>query len=410
MQKNLLLALGLGLLLSACGGGTPPPPSSVTLTVEDPGGSFNAAAYQVGNGPWQSLGMSGISTKTGSFNLNGNSKYGVAVRCSSLVVHVIQATASELPNPKLLCSAPSYSGTLNVTVNIDASFLPAGLVCASAALTFSPVCASAAASVSLTLNTLPTGSRDLVVTLNDSGGAVTVAKVVKNVNVPGSATVNLLPADQLSPVSFTPPTPPTGYTSGADFIFYLNGNKNVFALVSASPNSYRPVSGASSDPGHLYAYAGNASAGAGFVATYQFWSTTLPTLSYPAPWATGSLSVQPNAHPTIGGLARTEPDLRSYRIEYTIPAQIYYTAVLSKGWLGTTTSYTLPDLSAPSLLGYTPPSNGSNGTILVEANFSNKPILSLNPTDLSPWAAGDYFKQAWAAGSITVGGSGFNLP
>ncbi len=408
MQKNLLLALGLGLLLSACGGGAPPLPGSITLTVEDPGGSFDAAAYQVGTGPWQSLGMSSGSTRTGTFSLNGNTKYGVAVRCSGLVVHVIQATASELPNPKLFCSAPSYSGTLNVTVNIDNSLLPAGLVCAKADLTSSSVCASAANSVSLTLNTLPTGSRDLLVTLKDSGGAVTVAKVVKNVSVPGSTTVNLLPADQLSPISFTPPTPPMGYTSGADLIFYLNGNKNVFDLVSAPPSSYRSVSGASSDPGHLYAYDGNASAGAGFVATYQFWSTTPPALSYPGPWNTGSLSVQPNAHPTISGLSRSESDLRSYRIEYNIPAQIYYTAVLSKGWLGTTTSYTLPDLSASTLLGYTLPSG--SGSILVEANFSNKPVLSLNPTDLSPWAAGDHFRQAWAAGSITVGGPNLNLP
>jgi ABC-type glycerol-3-phosphate transport system substrate-binding protein len=50
LKYKTLVALGLTLVLAACGGGTPPPPSSITLTVEDPMGNFNAAAYQVGPG------------------------------------------------------------------------------------------------------------------------------------------------------------------------------------------------------------------------------------------------------------------------------------------------------------------------------------------------------------------------
>jgi len=49
--------------------------------------------------------MSGTASKTGTFNLGGQTKCGVAVRCSGLVVKVIQATASELSNPKLECSS-----------------------------------------------------------------------------------------------------------------------------------------------------------------------------------------------------------------------------------------------------------------------------------------------------------------
>ena len=94
-------------------------------------GNFNAAAYQVGSGSWQLLPMSGTASKTGTFNLGGETKYGVAVRCSSLVVKVIQATASELPNPKLECSSSAPTNvSFTVNVSVDASLLASGdLVC-----------------------------------------------------------------------------------------------------------------------------------------------------------------------------------------------------------------------------------------------------------------------------------------
>ena len=60
MKKHLLALFGLALFLAACSS----PPPSITLTVEDPGESFNAAAYQVGTGSWQTLNMTGTTTKT----------------------------------------------------------------------------------------------------------------------------------------------------------------------------------------------------------------------------------------------------------------------------------------------------------------------------------------------------------
>lgn len=174
LNLRVFLASALTLLFAACGGGTPPPPSSITLTVEDPANSFNAAAYQLGSGSWQSLSMSGTSTKTGTFSLGGQTKYGVAVRCSGLVVKVIQATASELPNPKLECSS-SAPATVSFTVNVNVNVPIAGgdTVCVN---DFG--CMSAASSVPVTVNTA-TGNRDFLVTLKASGGSVKVAKVLR---------------------------------------------------------------------------------------------------------------------------------------------------------------------------------------------------------------------------------------
>ncbi|MCX7802465.1 MAG: peptidase S8 and S53 subtilisin kexin sedolisin [Meiothermus ruber] len=408
-----LFSLGLLVtLLAACGGGggsgSTPPPSSITLTVEDPLGSFNAAAYQVGSGSWQALNMTGTTTKTASFSLNGQSKYGVAVRCSGLVVKVIQATASELPNPKLECSSSSSTPStvaFTVNVSIDAGLLASGdRVCVN-----STNCQSASNTVSIPLN-LEAGTRDLLIALADSSNMVKVAKVVKGVNVSsgGSTNVSLAASDQLNPVSFTLPTPPSGYSSfPAAPIFYASASNTGGGGVNASPTSYRPVSGFGS--GDRYVALLMASASSGELQSFQFFTGT-PSLAFPAPWNAGSLGVNQTAHPSLSGLSRSDNDLRGYQIYLQLTAQLYYTAIIGKSWLGSATTYTLPDLSAPSLLGYTAPSSGS-GTFEVTALLSNKPILAADNSALLSFAAGDYLRSARAfTSSYTVGGGNINLP
>ncbi|AGK04026.1 hypothetical protein K649_03620 [Meiothermus ruber DSM 1279] len=376
--------------------------------MEDPLGNFNTAAYQVGSGSWQALSMTGTTTKTATFSLNGQSKYGVAVRCSSLVVKVIQATASELPNPKLECSSSSSTPStvaFTVNVSIDASLLASGdNVCVN-----STNCQSASNTVSIPLN-LEAGTRDLLIVLADSSNMVKVAKVVKGVNVSagGSTNVDLASADQQNPVSFTLPTPPSGYSSfPAALIFYASASNTGGGGVNASPTSYRPVSG--SGGGDRYTALLTAAATNGELQSFQFFTGT-PSLAFPAPWSVGSLAVNQTAHPSISGLSYPGNDLRAYQIGLQIPAQIYYTATLSNGWLGNTTNYSLPDLSASGLLGYTAPSSGS-GTFEVTALLSSKPILVADESALLSFAAGDYLRSARAfTSSYTVGGGNINLP
>jgi len=405
LKYKTLVALGLTFVLAACGGGTPPPPSSITLTVEDPMGNFNAAAYQVGSGSWQLLPMSGTASKTGTFNLGGQTEYGVAVRCSSLVVKVIQATASELPNPKLECSSSAPTTVpFTVNVSVDASLLASGdSVCVNGT-----DCLSASGNVSIGLNLKP-GTQDLLVTLVNSG-SVKVAKVLKNVNVisGGSTNASLTSSDQLAPVSLTPPTPPTGYTGfpGA-LVFYLSSSNTGGGGVNASPTSYRPVSGFGG--GDRYAALVQANATNASLLSIQIFSSGSPNLSFPAPWSSGSLTVNQTAHPNVSGLSPNDSGLQGYRIYLQIAGQIYYTASLTKNWLGSATSYTLPDLSASSLLGYNPPAG--SGSFEVSAILSNKNLFVLDPNNPSAFQAGDYYRVATAGtNSYTVGGSPLTLP
>ena len=405
LKHKTLFALGLTLALAACGGGAPPPPSSITLTVEDPMGSFNAAAYQVGAGSWQPLSLSGTTSKTGTFNLGGQTKYGVAVRCSSLVVKVIQATASELPNPKLECSSSTPTSVpFTVNVSVDASLLASGdSVCVN-----DTGCLSASGNVPIGLNLKPV-TQDLLVTLENSG-SVKVAKVLKNVNVisGGSTNASLTSSDQLAPVSLTLPTPPTGYTgSSGALVFYLSSSNTGDGLVNASPTSYRPVSGFGG--GDRYAALVQANATNASLQSIQIFSSGSPNLSFPAPWSSGSLTVDQTAHPNVSGFSPNDSGLQGYRIYLQIAGQIYYTASLTKNWLGSATSYTLPDLSASSLLGYTPPAG--SGSFKVSAILSNKNLFALDPNNPSAFQAGDYLKEATAqTNSYTVGGGTLTLP
>ncbi|MCL6569867.1 MAG: peptidase S8 and S53 subtilisin kexin sedolisin, partial [Meiothermus silvanus] len=345
-------------------------------------------------------------SKTGTFNLGGQTKYGVAVRCSSLVVKVIQATASELPNPKLECSS-STPTTVSFTVNVsvDASLLASGdSVCVNGT-----GCLSASGNVPIGLNLKP-GTQDLLVTLENSG-SVKVAKVLKNVNVisGGSTNASLTSSDQLAPVSLTLPTPPTGYTgSSGALVFYLSSSNTGGGGVNASPTSYRPVSGFGG--GDRYAALVQANATNASLLSRQIFSSSSgsPNLSFPAPWSSGSLTVNQTAHPNISGLSRNDSGLQGYRLYLQLTAQLYYTATLSKSWLGNTTSYALPDLSGP--LGYTAPASGG-GSFKVSAIVGSKNLFALDPNNPSAFQAGDYLKEATAqTNSYTVGGGSITLP
>jgi hypothetical protein len=117
--------------------------------------------------------------------------------------------------------------------------------------------------------------------------------------------------------------------------------------------------------------------------------------------------VNQTAHPSLSGLSRSESDLQGYRIYLQLTAQLYHTTVLSKGWLGSATGYSVPDLS--SLLGYTTPTAGS-GLFTVTALLSNKPLLALDPSGFIP-SAGDYLREATAqTTSYTVGSGSLTLP
>ncbi|MGQ9735051.1 MAG: peptidase S8 and S53 subtilisin kexin sedolisin [Thermaceae bacterium] len=368
---------------------------------------------------------SDTGTKTATFSLGNESKYGVAVRCGDSDVKVIQATNSELANPKIVCSSPPSPTPsmvpFTVNVNIDSSLLAEGdQVC------INLNCGTAAANTKITVNLEPS-KPDLLITLKDGSNWVKVAKVERGVDVAGGrdTTVILEPSDQLEPEPFSGPSVPTEYSINVVGVSYLSGNNTAFGALNASSTSYRPVRWFSGGDRYVaMAYATNAYAK---LFLLQLFSGGRLSLSFPQPWSSGSLTIQQNAHPIFPSLGRTDDDLRAYLINFQLydssqPSRLSHTTVLSKGWLDGSTSYSVPDLSG--LLGYNPPSNGSKGTLMVTALLSNKDVNKDVPfllTDLAEPVtlaalvavagdAGDYLKAATVRTDYTVGGGEIHLP
>ncbi|WP_026234937.1 hypothetical protein [Calidithermus timidus] len=417
-NPKALLATAVVLFLAACGGGTPPPPNSITLTVEDPGGSFGAALYQVGSGSWQPLTLSGTTTKTGTFNLGSQSKYGVAVRCgsgSSAQVQLIQATNAELANPKVVCSTLTpvpFTVQVNLSTVMGAwGIQPSDQV----AVGLGPGNSAAVGSnttVDVNAN-LPLGPQDLVITVFDpSGLTVRGAKVVRNVNVTngGSTNVMLQTSDSTSLVNFTAPTLPSGYSFNSlgpgvqAAIFYVSGDNKGTGMVGAG-TSYRPVAGFGSGDRYIAATSATNATNTGSVRQFKGFGGGAPSLSLPTPWPAGSLGVTAAAHPTISGLSYSGANLKAYSVALT-GSGLSYQVTLSNGWLGSTSSYAVPDLS--SGLSYTPFSGSVS--VKISAVLSPGNLLSLDATDPAVFTASTEVAGPSAEGSYTVGGSPITLP
>ncbi|WP_243094891.1 peptidase S8 and S53 subtilisin kexin sedolisin [Thermus thalpophilus] len=424
-NPKAMFAVSLVLFLAACGGGTPPPPSSITLTVVDAQNVGYAAAYQLGSGPWGALTTSTSGTQTYTFPLSGNSLYGVAVRCNPLVpgmateVHVIQAAVSELGNPKITCSGASPS-TVNYTLNVDVSAVPGiasgdSVVVSGKGFSAGGTVFSPSTPVAVVLSA-PAGTQDLLVTVSAAGNPTNyrVAKVLRSVSVSsgGSSSVVLAAADTLAPSSLTVILPP-GFTPtfGTASVAYLSqDNQGLgrvgFASGTAATNvPYRPVSGFGA--GDRYVAQAVAGAGHHVLEAYKGSGGGNIPLALPSPWPTGSLSLSGPPHPTVSGLSYSGTNLRAYQLALE-DSTLIYQATLGKGWLGTVSTYSFPNLSG--ILGYTPFASGSTVQASVSALLSASPLLQLDSTDPSAFSAATDIRQAIATGSYTVGGSGVSLP
>ncbi|WP_244187461.1 tetratricopeptide repeat protein [Thermus tenuipuniceus] len=421
--SSRLLLLVFGVLLAACGGGSSPPPSSITLTVVDSQNLGYAAAYQLGNGTWTAFTPSSSNTYT--FNLSGNTVYGVAVRCNPLApgmptqVQVIQAAATELSNPKVTCSGPNPS-TVNYTLNVNVSAVPG--ITAGDSVIVSGKGFSAGANVLNPANPVavslsaPAGAQDLLVTVFASGNPVNykAAKVLRNMSISGggSSNTSFAATDALAPANLTVSLP-SGFTptfGNASVIYLSSDNQGLgqvgSAIGTAAANfSYRPVSGFGSGDRYLaFAVAGNSS---NVLERYKGSTGGNIGLTLPNPWAPGSLLLSALAHPTVNGLSYSGTNLQAYRIELE-DATLVYQVTLGKGWLGTSTVYTFPNLT--SQLTYTPFANASTVQASVSAVLSPNPVLGLDENNPASFTATTDIALAIATGNYTVGGSNLSLP
>ncbi|WP_126209214.1 peptidase S8 and S53 subtilisin kexin sedolisin [Thermus scotoductus] len=350
-----------------------------------------AAAYQVGNGPW--IAFTPSSAHTYTFTLGSNTKYGVAVRCNPAVpltppeVHVIQATSAELSNPKVTCSTPNPS-PVTYTLNVDVSAVPG--VASGDVVTVSGSGYSAGSSVANPANPIPVGlyqppgSQDLLVTVW-SGAQFRAAKVLRNVNViaSGSSGATLSAGDAL-PLATVNTALPAGFTPtfGAGRVEYFSqDNKGSGVVGNASGTSalsftYRPVSGFAS--GDRYVAVGIAYDSSNVLERFRGFTTGNVSLALPSPWPTGSLTVTCVAHPTVTGLIYADPNVRAYEIVLE-DATLVYRVTLGKGWLGSSSSYSVPDLS--SQLGYSPFAPWTTVYVSISALLSPQPVLGLDKND-----------------------------
>ncbi|PZA05980.1 MULTISPECIES: peptidase S8 and S53 subtilisin kexin sedolisin [unclassified Meiothermus] len=415
-----LLAVPLTLFLAACGGGASPPPGSVTLTVVDGQNVGYAAAYQVGSGSWTAFTPSSGNTYT--FSLGGSTTYGVAVRCNSTIpgnppeVYVIQATPSELANPKVTCSEAN-PGLVSYTLNVDVSAVPgvaSGDLVRVSGRGFGAGGTVMSVTTPVAVNLMaPAGTQDLLVTVSASGNPVNfkAAKVLRGVSVTSGGTGPLVfaAADALSPASVTV-SPPSGFTPSfavANVNYVSNDNKGSGQVGYASGTAaasflYRPVSGFGS--GDRYVVFATAGDSANVLERFLGTNGGPMVLALPNPWPSGSLSVSALAHPVVSGLSYSNSNVRAYEVHLE-DSTLIYQITLSKGWLSGS-SYTVPDLSAQ--LGYTP--FAGSVYVSVSALLSPVPVLSLDPNDPASFTATSDISLVHATGSYAVGGGTLTLP
>ena len=384
-MRIILAFLMAALLLAGCGGGTGGTPTAVTVRVEDPSSTTPpsaTAAYQLGNAAWQSLPLSPSgNSATGSFNLSGATRYGVAVRCGSQPPQVLQATPGELAQVKFTCGSPPSSG-VSFTVNVSVSGVTGDMVYVqgrggSKGAPLSGGSSGGSATVSFDPSDndkIQPGPQDLVALVFDSGAnEVRAAKVFRNQNVQDGAIISLsIDSGDVRPARSVSVS---GFGSGAFAgVFWITGSSPANATAAlVSPGSitgstfaYREVAGAAG--GDRYAFFGLKTFGSSEqISRFKVFPSGNLSISAPARWTPGALRVNTDPHPEVSGLSYTGTvDGLSVKA-YQVSLGAAYT--VSTGWLGGAASYRVPDLSG--VMGFTPPS-ASNRRVGVGAILANQ--------------------------------------
>ena len=209
-------------------------PSSVTLTVMDTWNVGYTVAFQVENGNWTAQNRNPNHTYT--LDLNGQSRYGVAVYCSQdQSLHIVQATTTELPNLQVTCGYSPVRSQVPYTLNLDVSqtgaqaddrvFVQGSYISHSGTSITSP--SSVQASISA-----PEGAQDMLIVVarldpnNPLSQQILHAEVLRNVNVTsgGSSTYTL--GSPLGTNTVTLSNVPQGFSSPhpyQPFVFYASG-------------------------------------------------------------------------------------------------------------------------------------------------------------------------------------------
>ncbi len=391
-----VMALGLLSVLAACGGTSPapsaPPPgaSAQSVTLLGSGSPApTAVAGQVGSGPWTALSAHASGDYT--LSVSGGS-YGLAVFCQGAasrrfyVQQLTTAEATQLPNP---CASPE--AVTKVTIGYNLTGTPAAVgdtiefEVVGPSLSAGGTATLSALSGTLTLSSTVSGvvssaPENLDVLVTDlSKSEVLGAQLLAGQTVAADTALQVSSLSPVQTVSDPPlaglsaliPTPPSLGDSSATYeevvdnqgtflplpIFQSSACGSAESSCSPSSQTFQPdqitVSGATY-VGELSRTEASTPSSGTALTSIQGWVTSSPQPSPPAslPASSGLPPMWPLSYSPQGA---TYPDfnlgkqavyavLAQPSSQTTPPTSVY--AEVSSGWLGSSTSYTLPALGS----------------------------------------------------------------
>jgi hypothetical protein len=362
MWSERLAVLAMGATIAACGGNGPPGGNSVALTFFR--GSAPASpdwiAYQDGDGPWQLLpGTGGLYQFTVP-----SGKYGIAAACigtSKTEILQLQATTAELGQPSMGCSSASFPppGGFRVSVQVNGiSPDESTLLAMGGHEVFST-------RGPYDISDVIAGTYDLVVAkgIGGQGSPFSPTSFVlqRDLRVTGDAMVGVDFAAQgvaPAPRTLTVVGGAAGEQLGAKAaLLAARGTGFPLADTSGASLTYPSMPPSALRPGDLHALVAEAEdrtvngsrSSTRLVSTPGDVAITLPPALASAAVSKEAVSPYVRLRTDFGPYAGAQIYYLGYSYYPTSAARIKNWSVLfTAGWLGSSASYTLPDLSAQS--------------------------------------------------------------
>jgi len=346
--------------------------TGTTVTASFAGATMpSAVAYQAGTtAPFQELAGSGSSV---SFTLPaGTTAYGFAYICPRFLAvnsysneSIIQATTTDVTSLSLAC--PSLSG--NISATFDVSAIPGAtqtLLCESywASQMFGTSGVQGVVGV-------PTGTFDVALVAIGANGALAI-QIQRGVNVTGSTSIAFPPmtaADELGSAPVSIANVPSG-ASSSGFETTYNTAGGLSAILPAPFNgvpqsTYPTVPSSQSQSGDFYLIEAGANLTAppeslSALVSSNTASAVTATLPSPSSSLTAPIAAAfPTFNVIVGGFTVAGTVVDSSWTQFQTNSTVYNTyTYVTETWLGTNTTFTVPDLSTVTGFAPAPPSGG----------------------------------------------------
>jgi hypothetical protein len=363
---------------SGCGGGAmgTTGATGTTITASFSGATMpSAVAYQAGTtGQFQELTLSGSSV---SFTLPAEtSAYGFAYICPTFAAvnaysneSIIQATTTDTTSLSLAC--PSLSGSVSATFDVSAI----------AGATQTMLCEGYWADQMFGTSgvqyipSAPTGTFDVALVAMGGNNAALAIQIQRGVNVTSSTSIAFPPmtaADELGSAPANITNVPSGATASFDTTYQTSGGLSALLPVSYTTGlpqtTYPTVPSSQSQSGDFYLIQAGAILADGQLpygyptALVSSNTASAVTAALPLPL---SSSIEPMAAalPTFTAIAGdftvTGTVVNSSWTQFQTSSTVYNTyTYVTQAWLGTNTTFTVPDLSTLAGFAPAPPSGG----------------------------------------------------